>query len=151
MIRKPACCFPIWCLTFFRVHLSPHCSASLCFYLEFTQKKISPKNKQHHALWSACTLQLPVCPLPVTPLSETASKTSCIFSQGAYDAQVKVCVTEKKWTQLVIFFIINLLDCKQVTSRAQNNHFINGNMTLSHSERNRIVNGRKLFNLHNHI
>lgn len=140
-------------------HLMPHlfpCSSFtslLCLFVFLPgvyTKKISPKNKQHHALWSACTLQLPVCPLPVTPLSETASKASCIFSQGAYDAQVKVCVTEKKWTQLVIFFIVNLLDCKQVTSMAQNNHFINGNMTLRHSERNIIVNEKKLFNLHNH-
>lgn len=104
MSCKTACSFSSDASLF--VHLSFHGSVSLCFYLEFAQKYPLPTKKTKQIKKpNTCLMFSLHAPAPcLTPLSETVSKTSCVFSQGAYDAQDKVCVREWNWMQQVILF-----------------------------------------------
>lgn len=143
-------------------HLMPHlfpCSSFtslLCLFVflpgVYTKKNI-PKKQTTPCLM--VSLHTPASCLPTacdTFVWDCFQDILYLLSRGLCCTSQGLCNGKKKTNAAGNFFflIVNLLDCKQVRSIAQNNHFINGNMTLSPSERNIIVNERKLFNLHNH-
>lgn len=90
------------CVWFVKQHVLFPSNASLFMCSSFTSwrclfmflpgvlhTKTNPKQAPITCLM--VTLLLPACPLPVTPLSETASETSCTFSQGSWCTSPGLC------------------------------------------------------------